>query len=46
MEIGVIVLFILIGAGVWFVEGTKLGKKFAEWGTWNFFGINPDTLED
>lgn len=46
MEIGVAALFILITLGILFVEKTKVGSKFAEWGLKNLCGIDVNELED
>ena len=42
MEIGVLALLVIIALTVLFVEKTKFGGKFAEWGLKNLMGINID----
>ena len=42
MEIGALALFIIIALGITFVEKTKIGGKFANWGLKNLMGINID----
>lgn len=46
MEIGALVILAVIALGILFVESTKTGSKFAEWGLKNLVGININELKD
>ena len=46
MEIGVFGLLLIIGLGILWVEGTKTGSKFADWGLKNLCDIDINEVED
>lgn len=46
MGIGAFVFFVIIIAGVAFVEKTSIGRKLSKWSLINVFGFTAEELED
>lgn len=46
MEIGALVILTVIALGILWIESTKTGSKFAEWGLKNLCGIDLNEVED